>query len=497
VGEARFQHLSGARRGEVDTLPEALPAHGALLGRDPQHCLVRADPGEPGVSRRHAQVWQQGGRWWIRALRGSGGTRVNGQRVGEDPVALPDGAVVALGEGLQLRVEIRTAREEQPPGEAPPTERAPTGPRSADAGPEGTPAPERGSHRLALGALALAVLMAGAATFQTWRINKDQADLTQEKAQFFQQRTEYMNALWSLHERRLEEVEDADRPPGAPLPAMDPEMQAIYDKVSAMGAEDPEVLRGDPLAAHARRMVGLLIGDTRGRSVDRTFLWKVEDQLALFLGGDQSTYCTMKALRPELLPILEDELRIQGDPAERAEVLLYLAWIESGYSTTICSNAGARGMWQFITESANHYGIVVEGMVDERCDWRKATRAAVRHIHDGFEQCGDDFPLLAIATYNTGAWACTLTTREEIPESDRDFLGFLTKGYLAPQTIDYLPRLIAASFVGEDREAALAVARRKYPHLPDPPACGDVPVPPSAPCPGPPSCRVTVREGLQ
>jgi hypothetical protein len=64
------------------------------LGRDPQCGLSSS---EASLSRRHAEVFLEGGHTYIRVLGSSNGTWVNGQLVGAQPVALMPGQSVYLG----------------------------------------------------------------------------------------------------------------------------------------------------------------------------------------------------------------------------------------------------------------------------------------------------------------------------------------------------------------------------------------------------------------
>jgi hypothetical protein len=66
-----------------------------FAGRDPTACpLAFLDP---GLSRRHAEVWMENNQTFIRDLGSSNGTWVDGQLVGAYPVALRPGMVVYLG----------------------------------------------------------------------------------------------------------------------------------------------------------------------------------------------------------------------------------------------------------------------------------------------------------------------------------------------------------------------------------------------------------------
>jgi pSer/pThr/pTyr-binding forkhead associated (FHA) protein len=64
------------RRPHVPIL--ALPERDVTLGRSRDCDYVLA---EPSVSRRHAELRRDGGRWLLRDLRSRNGTRVNGVRL--------------------------------------------------------------------------------------------------------------------------------------------------------------------------------------------------------------------------------------------------------------------------------------------------------------------------------------------------------------------------------------------------------------------------------
>jgi predicted component of type VI protein secretion system len=71
-----------------------------VIGRAPNcDCVLPEDC----VSRRHAQVWRQGDRWFLRDLGSRNGTRVNGMRVIERVEVRPGDRVCLGGATYRLR----------------------------------------------------------------------------------------------------------------------------------------------------------------------------------------------------------------------------------------------------------------------------------------------------------------------------------------------------------------------------------------------------------
>ena len=80
--------------------------------------------------------------------------------------------------------------------------------------------------------------------------------------------------------------------------------------------------------------------------------------------------------------------------------LKYLAIIESDLKTTAVSKVGAKGMWQFMPETARDLGLKVTKNYDERKHVYKSTVAAAKYLKDLYAEFGDW--LLVLAAYNGG-----------------------------------------------------------------------------------------------
>jgi membrane-bound lytic murein transglycosylase D len=144
------------------------------------------------------------------------------------------------------------------------------------------------------------------------------------------------------------------------------------------------------------------------------------------------------------------QLSREGLPSE----FEFLPMIESGYSTTARSRAGAVGLWQFIPETAREYGLRVDRTIDERRDPSLATEAAIRHLGDLKRTFGSS--LLAAAAFNGGAGRVrrgldqlTRATGSTSFDGD-DFFELAGRGLLARETREYVPQLVAASMIGKD-----------------------------------------------
>lgn len=94
-------------------------------------------------------------------------------------------------------------------------------------------------------------------------------------------------------------------------------------------------------------------------------------------------------------PVIEPILAKYGVPDD----FKYLAVIESGLINAT-SPSGAKGVWQFMPDTAKERGMEVNDIVDERYHLEKSTEAACKYFLDAKEKFGTW--TLAAASYNGG-----------------------------------------------------------------------------------------------
>ena len=126
------------------------------------------------------------------------------------------------------------------------------------------------------------------------------------------------------------------------------------------------------------------------------------------------------------MPIFQETFDRHGLPEE----LMAMAIIESALNPLAVSRVGAKGMWQFMYQTAKSYGLHIDSFVDERLDPVKSADAAARYLKDAYEIFGDWN--LAIASYNCGAGNVSKAIRRSGSRKFWDLWPFLpreTRGY--------------------------------------------------------------------
>lgn len=155
---------------------------------------------------------------------------------------------------------------------------------------------------------------------------------------------------------------------------------------------------------------------------------RFERELLVNANLDATTLLIIKRAN-RAFPIIEPILKKNNIPDD----FKYLAVIESGLVNAV-SPAGARGVWQFMPETAKEKGLEVNETVDERYHLEKSTEAACKYLLGAKNKFGNW--TLAAASYNGGMTGVNKQIENQKVNSYYDLL-------LNDETSRYVFRILA------------------------------------------------------
>ena len=161
----------------------------------------------------------------------------------------------------------------------------------------------------------------------------------------------------------------------------------------------------------------------------------VRNYIILYSEKMPTKMSSMLALSQYYFPIFEEIFDRYGLPKE----LKYMAVIESAFNPVAVSRAGAKGMWQFMYNTAKMYGLTINSFVDERLDPVKSADAAARYMRDAYRIFGDWN--LAISSYNCGSGNVNKAMRRS---GSREF--WPVYNYLPRETRGYVSAFVGAMY---------------------------------------------------
>lgn len=171
-----------------------------------------------------------------------------------------------------------------------------------------------------------------------------------------------------------------------------------------------------------------------------TYNTKVKWWINYFQTSGRKWFRTWLERSHAYLPGMQGQLAQKGLPQD----LAYVAMIESGFSPHAISQAEAVGYWQFITPTANRYGLRTIWWLDERRDFSKSTTAAARYLGDLFRQFGSWY--LTAAAYNMGEGRMQRLVSKY---KTKNYWVLSRQADFPDETKQYIPKMLAAMLIAK------------------------------------------------
>jgi membrane-bound lytic murein transglycosylase D len=433
---------------------------------------------DPHVSRQHVAVAFANGQWWFRDLGSANGIFVNGQRVENG----------AIGQSLQARLGVQGPyvmfEVEQPQYTPSGRMQAPSPPAGAsetmvmasyaekyfaetqsnEAVGERTMMIRKAFQKVqkkqkrkygwivgAVGAVALAV--AGYAYYAHQEMSK-QKQVAQEI--FYAMKS--LDVDIANVERLVAETGNLQgREQIRKYLERRRQMQTNYEKfASTIKLYDRQLTEEEKLILRVTRMFGEC-----ELAAPPEYLAEVQKYIKLWQSSSRYKNAIQLAQEKGYVRKIADEFLAQNLPPQ----FLYLAMQESNFDEFISGpptyKGIAKGMWQFIPETGEKYGLKIGPLaefrrpdpMDDRHNWEKATGAAARYIKDIYSTDAQASGLLVMASYNWGEHKVIklLQTMPANPR-DRNFWKLLEqyRDKLPNETYNYVYYIVSAAVIGEN-----------------------------------------------
>ena len=420
------------------------------------------------VSRKHVEISYQDGQWWVADLHSSNGLYLDGKRVDSTPIGKHVSVRLGVaGPLLDLEALVPAARA-QTAGDHTIVERYVQHYFSQDGEEEvgdhtrflrraAVKVQQRQSRKYHWLIAALAAVLLGAAGY-AWRAHQQlEAQKSSAQAIFYTIKT------LDLDIGNLQRVVQGSSYQGVGLAEIQKQrarrvdLEKSYDSfLASLKVYDPKLTARQKLILRVARIFGEC-----ELNMPKDFEAEVNRYIERWQSTDRLTTGIQKAKANGYIKPITDELLGQGLPPQ----FLYLALQESGFEAYAngppTAKGIAKGMWQFIPETAVKYGLHLGPLVDlrrpdpadERHHFDKETRAAVRYIKDLYCTDAQASGFLVMACYNWGEGR-VLRLVDSMPDNprERNLWQLLAKykDQIPQETYDYVFYIASAAVIGED-----------------------------------------------
>ena len=448
------------------------------------------------VSRVHAEVVFENGSWWVCDLNSSNGLYVKGRRVERVPITQP--MTIRLGiEGPELffepQAQTQSAQQSQPVRSDFPRAEVPSATGQASlSGDKAAPGSgtilrqyvdhyfSKTANNAAAGEHTAYVRRAFAQvqTQQKRRYGQIIATVVllalcaagyalYERQQLQRQRALAEDLFYSMKSLDLDianlerAVAQSGSSQGAEMvrqyASRRREMRNNYDQyLSALHVYDRKMTEQQRIMLRVARIFGECELD-----MPPDFEAEVNKYIKYWQQSDRLAKAIHTAQQNGYAATISKQLLAEGLPPQ----FFYLALQESNFDAYVSGpetrKGIAKGMWQFIPDTAVKYGLKVGPLVDlrrpdpgdDRHHWEKETTAAARYIKDLYSTDAQASGLLVMACYNWGEGQ-VLPLVQSMPANpkERNFWQLLAKhrDRIPKETYDYVFYIVSAAAIGEN-----------------------------------------------
>lgn len=417
------------------------------------------------VSRQQAEVVFENGQWYVRDLRSSNGIYVGERRV--DEVSVTDSLTIRLGiKGPTIAFEVQ-----QPPTAATPGESTAVyvdryfseAPANENAG-EHTIMVRRAFQRVQTRqkrkyrgmVLVLVLTVAGVGTYAWYQHRQASQQTAVARELFYAMKSLDVDiagveklVLETQNPRGLEQVNKYQN--------RRKELERSYNRfLTALRVYDPKMTAQQRIILRMARVFGEC-----ELAMPPGFTTEVENYIRKWQSSPRLVKAVQTARQNGYVNRITNELLAN----HLAPQFFYLALQESDFnpyaSGPPTKKGFAKGMWQFIPETAAKYGLRVGPLADfqrpdpadDRHNWEKATSAAARYLKDIYSTDAQASGLLVVASYNWGEDR-VIRLIQSMPANpqQRNFWRLLTdyRDKLPPETYNYVFYIFSAAVIGEN-----------------------------------------------
>jgi membrane-bound lytic murein transglycosylase D len=418
------------------------------------------------VSRNHAEVSFESGQWSVRDLQSGNGIFIDRQRV--EAARITQQVTIRLGiYGPMVTLEV-----EQPPVE----KAALTGNETllgqyiehyfgaSAAGEAGehtlilrqafaqVQAKQKWTYRAIMAVLFLAILAVGAYAMYERQAAHKQRALAQDL--FYGMKSLDLD-IASVETMLLNTQQGADQIRN--YQNSRGKMEHDYDRLlTTLHVYDPKITEKERLVLRVTRIFGECELD-----MPHDFTAEVAKYIAIWQSSDRLPRAVRAAKDNGYTAKIAEELLAQDLPPQ----FFYLALQESNFDPYVSGpntrKGIAKGMWQFIPETAVKYGLRIGPLVDlrrpdpgdDRDHWDRETSAAVRYLKDLYRTDAQASGFLVMASYNWGEdQVLPLIRSMPANPKERNFWRLLSayREKIPRETFDYVFYIASAAVIGEN-----------------------------------------------